>query len=127
METFLSGIASFVIFHLTTRPKGKINQKYPRVKFKRIQLFPSFNFEAKNKIVHVHHWMWLTPLYVIAQTIGRGFAIFQSDIVHGLLLGGILQGLMFEDSFKFIHHNKDYQKKIKSTSYHRFGFLKRIF
>jgi hypothetical protein len=126
METLIGGVASFVLFHFTTRPKSKINRKYPQVKIKRIQILPSFHIEAKNKIFHVHHWMWITPLYLAIQTIGRGITIFQSDILHGLMIGGIVQGLMFEDSFKLVHHNDDYYKKIKATSYHRFKFLKKL-
>ncbi|HVZ66806.1 MAG TPA: hypothetical protein VG917_00945 [Patescibacteria group bacterium] len=130
METIISGIASFLFFHFTTKPKSKINKKIPRNKltlFKRVGVFPNLNFEAKNKVVHVHHWMVFTPLFIAAQTILRNVGFFQSDMLHGLMLGGIFQGLMYEDSLKFIHNSKDYKEKITSTSYHGFRFLKKLF
>jgi hypothetical protein len=128
METIFSIIASFLFFHFTTRPKSKIGKKMPRTKIKRVQIFPSFHVEARNKVVHVHHWMIFTPLLIAAQTILKNIGFFQSDILQGLMLGGIFQGLMYEDSFKFIHHVKDYNKKIRSTSYHKpQKLLKKIF
>ena len=127
METLISGIASFTLFHLATRPKSKINKKLPRAKVKRFQLFPRFNVEAKNRIFHVHHWMILAPLYLFAQTIGKDFGILQSNILQGFMLGGIVQGLMYEDSLKFIHHEREYHKKIRASSYHGFRFLKKLF
>jgi hypothetical protein len=126
METLISGLASFAFFHLATRPKSKINKKLPRAKLKRFELFPRFNVEAKNKIFHFHHWMVLAPVYLFTQTIGKDFGILQSNILQGFLLGGIVQGLMYEDSFKFIHHNHEYQKKITSSSYHGFRFLRKL-
>ena len=127
MEAFLSGLVSFLLFHLTSRPKSKINKKYPSLKFRRFELFPRINFEAKNKIFHIHHWMYLAPILLITQTVGRGIHFLQSDVLNGFIIGGILQGLMYEDSFKFIHHTKEYKDKITSTTYHGFRFLKRLF
>lgn len=127
METLISGAFSFVVFHFATRPKSKINKKLPRAKVKRFELFPRFNVEAKNRIFHFHHWMVLTPIYLFAQTIGKDLGILQSNILQGFMLGGIVQGLMYEDSLKFIHHNKEYNKKIKASSYHGFRFLKKLF
>ena|SRR3989344_2028923 len=127
METLISGVASFILFHLTTRPSSKINRKFPSAKIKRIEFFPRFNIEAKNKIFHIHHWMIFAPLLIVVQTIGRSWGIFQSDMVHGFMWGGLIQGLMYEDSLKFIHHPEVYRKKITSTSYHGLRFLKKIF
>lgn len=127
METLISGAFSFVVFHFATRPKSKINKKLPRAKVKRFEFFPRFNVEAKNRIFHFHHWMILTPIYLFAQTIGKDLGILQSNILQGFMLGGIVQGLMYEDSLKFIHRNQEYNRKIKASSYHGFRFLKKIF
>jgi hypothetical protein len=128
METLISGVASFFLFHVASHPKSKINKKLskitPSTKIKRVELFPRFNIEAKNRRFYIHHWMLLAPLFVVTQTLGKG--ILQSDMLHGFMLGGIVQGLLYKDSLKFIHHNKDYYKKITATSYHRLSTIKKI-
>ncbi len=128
METLIGGLVSFLLLHFTTHPSSKINKKLSNISpkkrtIKRMEIFPRLNIEAKNRRIHIHHWMILTPLFIASQTIGKGF--MQSDLLHGFMLGGIFQGLMYKDSLKFIHHNKDYKEKILSTSYHRIPFLTR--
>jgi len=124
MDAIISGVASFIIFHLASHPNSRIQKKLPRAKIKRVQLFPNLNFEAKNRVFHIHHWMVFTPLLILVQTWGRG--ILQSDLLNGFMIGGIVQGLLYKDSLKFVHHNKDYQKKIRNTSYHRLKSLRKF-
>src|SRR5688572_850441 len=131
METLLSGAVSFFLFHFATHPSSKINKKLSsfggeRRAIRRVQFFPRLNIEAKNKRFHIHHWMIFTPVFIVLQTFGRNLT--QSDLFSGFMLGGILQGLMYNDSFKFIHQNKDYKEKITSTAYHKpHKFLKKFF
>lgn len=101
METLVGGTVSFIIFHLISHPTSRITKKIPQAKIKKIQILPNLRIEVKNRVFHVHHWMWIAPFYVAAQIIDKG--ILKSDLVHGALLGGFLQGLLFRDSLKFIH------------------------
>jgi hypothetical protein len=131
METLISGAVSFFLFHFATHPNSKINKKLSsfggeRRAIKRVQFFPRVNIEARNKRIHIHHWMIFTPLFIALQTVGKNFG--QADLFSGFMLGGILQGLMYNDSFKFIHHNKDYKDKITSAAYHKpHRFIKKFF
>ena len=101
MEILLSGIASFALFHVISHPKSRVSKKVPLAKIKRVQFLPNFRIEVKNKVFHIHHWMLFAPIYVFAQVKGAG--ILQSDLLHGFLIGGIVQGLMYKDSLKLIH------------------------
>lgn len=128
METLLSGLASFILFHFISRPKSKLHKKLPKARIvKRFELFPRVTFEAKNRIFHFHHWMVLAPIYIFSQTIGKDLGILQSDLIQGFMLGGIIQGLMYDDSFKFVHRNHEYDARVTSSSYHGFRFLKKLF
>ncbi len=128
MEALISGVASFFLFHFATHPGSKINKKLskiaPSTRIKRVELFPRLNIEARNRRFYIHHWMVLAPLFVVIQTVGKG--ILQSDLLNGFMLGGIVQGLLYKDSLKFIHHNKTYRRKIANASYHRLSTLKKI-
>lgn len=101
METLIGGVTSFFLFHLISHPKSKITRKVPHARIKRIQLLPNLRIEVKNRFVHIHHWMLFIPLYLFAQVKGSG--IFQSDLLHGFLIGGIFQGLMYRKSLKLIY------------------------
>ena len=101
METIIGGVTSFLVFHLTTHPKSRIGKRIPRARIKRVQFLPNLRIEAKNRILHIHHWMLFAPIYLFAQAKGSG--ILQSDLLHGFLIGAILQGLMYKDSLKLIH------------------------
>ncbi|HVZ11412.1 MAG TPA: hypothetical protein VG965_00090 [Patescibacteria group bacterium] len=131
METIISGIVSFFLFHFATHPNSRLNKKLtPKVGSSkkigsRVEFFPRFNIEAKNKKFHVHHWMIFAPLLIVTQTVGRGIGFLQSDIAQGFMIGGLLQGLLYQDSLKIVHQNKDYHKKITQGSYRRVHPFKR--
>lgn len=124
MEALISGIISFTLFHFASHPKSRFHKKLPKAKFKRIQLAPRMSIEAKNRIFHLHHWMLFVPILGASVFLGGGF--LQSDILHGFLLGGIAQGLMYKDSLKFMHKAHDFHEKVSAASYHKFSFLKKI-
>ncbi len=116
METIISGVASFFLFQITTHPKSKINKKIPRVKISRFSFAPRFTFEAKNRVFHLHHWMLFTPILVFTQT--RGTGILQSDLLHGFLLGTIVQGLLYRDRFKVVSRYEEFEKRVSQSSLH---------
>lgn len=122
MEALFSGAASFAFFHFATHPKSKINKRLPSKKISRIQIFPRIHIQAKNRIFHFHHWMLFAPAYVFAQKANTEF--LHSDIITGFLLGGIIQGLLYADRFRFVIHQKEYHK-IKKSSYN-LSFLRKL-
>ncbi len=111
-EIILGGSVGFILFMLATHPGSKVNRRLPEKKIKNLQIFPRFNVSAKNRVYHVHHWMFLTPILLVVQS------LFQSNIIHGFFIGGILQGLMFKDRFRFIFKNDEYHMQIKNSSVH---------
>lgn len=104
-------LIGFLLFTLATHPKSRINKKLPDKKIRNVQLFPRINVSTRNRIVHVHHWMFLTPILLFIQN------FTQSNLLHGFLIGGILQGLMFKDRFKLIFKNEEYHQ-VKKSSMH---------
>lgn len=124
MEAILSGIVSFTILHFMSHPSSRFNKSMPSARYKRFSLSPRFSFEAKNKIFHLHHWMVFGLILLATQIFDTRF--IPPNILYGFLLGGILQGLMYKDSFKFFHHAEEFHSKVKTGSYHKFSFLRRI-
>ncbi len=112
LETFLGGIIGFIVFTAVTHPKSKINIKLPDKKIKNFQIFPRVNVATRNKVIHVHHWITLALTYLIIQ----GF--IQLNIINGILLGGIFQGLLYKDRFKILFKEEEYLQQIKKGSLH---------
>lgn len=110
LEAFFGGIISFILLTLFTHPKSRLNKKLPEKKIKNIQLFPRMNVSAKNRVFHVHHWMWLTPVFLFFHNLTH------SDLLSGAVLGGIFQGFLFRDRFKIIFKKDEYEEKLKNSS-----------
>ena len=100
LEFLAGGIAGFALFLLTSHDRLPVKGRFPARKVKRLQVLPNVKVELKDdKHVHLHHWTLLGSLYV-------PYLIFRkkirSKILHGFLLGGIVQGLTYKDRFTFI-------------------------
>lgn len=119
VEILLGGSIGFIIFMLATHPGSKVNKKLPEKHIKNLQVFPRLHLKARNRVIHVHHWMFLTPILILIQNIS------QSNILHGFVIGGILQGLMFKDRFRFVFRPDEYHLQIKNSSLH-LPLIKRI-
>lgn len=85
------------------------------MKLNRFQIAPHINFQSKNHVIHFHHWMIFSPLYVVAQTGDHG--IISAGIIKGLLIGGIIQGVLYRDRFRIVFKHHEYSK-IKQSHYH---------
>ena len=124
METILSFAISFLLFHLVTHPKSKLNKKLPSKKITgRVQIFPRISIEAKNRVFHVHHWMLFTPAYFLLPQVNHGLGL--NPLIQGFLLGGIIQGLLYADRFRIIFNYNEYNRKVKRSSYN-LSFLKKL-
>lgn len=111
-ETLTGGIIGFVIFTIGSHPKSKINIKLPDQKIRNLQVFPRVNVVAKNKVIHIHHWIILAISYLLIQN------FIQIAIVNGILLGGVFQGLLYKDRFRILFKPEEYREEIKSGSLH---------
>jgi hypothetical protein len=106
MEIIIGSLVSFSVFHYTSHPKSRFHKKIPIKKFFNIQIVPHINLSLKKRVIHLHHWMLFSPLFAFAQTGDRG--ILSAGVMKGLLIGGIIQGLMYKDRFHIIFKQQDY-------------------
>jgi hypothetical protein len=68
----------------------------------------SFRFLVGNYYIHIHHWLWCAILLLVLF-----FISFYNSFIYGLLLGSIVQGLIYRDRF-YIIYNKDKFNEIYS-------------
>ena len=121
MELLIGSLVSFSVLHYTSHPKSRVHKRIPMKKLFNVQLSPHINFSIKRRVIHFHHWMIFSPIYVVAQTGDHG--IMSAAVIKGMLIGGIIQGLMYKDRFKFIFKNQDYIK-IADSHYNLSSLLK---
>jgi hypothetical protein len=96
-----SALASYKIFSIFTHPNSKLWQRWPRLKFKRIDVFPSLRITIKGRVIHFHHWFNFSLLLCTSIFVSGG--ILDSWITRGALLGGIVQGLSIPSARKIIY------------------------
>jgi hypothetical protein len=80
--------------------KAKINKMVPNVKLKYIEFSPIFKLRLRNRIIHLHHWFTLTLVLMFLMYISTGFT--QLFLIKSFCVGGAVQGLIYEDRFKFL-------------------------
>jgi len=61
----------------------------------------AFRFLIGDHYIHIHYWIWCFLLLVFFLSIG-----FYSHFILGLLIGSIIQGLLYRDRF-IIYYRKD--------------------
>lgn len=103
LKMLLGATTAFSILTLTSHPRSRVHKKIPKVKVKNVSLLPSFKIARKEKIYHIHHWLYLSSLYVVLR---RKKLLGKKTFLHGLLLGSIIQGLAYKDRFKVVHRTQ---------------------
>ena len=68
-----------------------------------MEFLPSLKIRLKNHIIHIHHWIFLSAIFVVLITFTAGFA--QLLFFKSFCLGGIIQGITYSDRFKIIIKN----------------------
>ncbi|MEI7688617.1 MAG: hypothetical protein WCI91_00350 [Candidatus Nomurabacteria bacterium] len=58
----------------------------------------SLRFSIKNNYLHIHHWIFCLTLLIIILILG-----FKNELIIGLLIGSIVQGLTYKDRFLIIY------------------------
>jgi len=93
--TAISAVVGYITFRFATHPNSKIYKKWPRIKFKSIDIFPNVRITIRGRIIHIHHWFSFTILLCISIFVTGG--ILDSWLTRGFLMGGVFQGLRFPD------------------------------
>lgn len=86
MNLLVGIIAGFLFFKLFAG-------KYEGDKVER-----SLRFSIKNNYVHIHHWILCLILLLIILILN-----FRNELIIGLLIGSIIQGLTYKDRFLIIY------------------------
>jgi len=91
----LVAVVSYYFHILFTNPNSYVYKRLPRLKSERIEFFPNIRITVKGRIVHLHHWLFLSIIFVISVVVNGG--ILDAFYTKGYLLGGIVQGFTFPD------------------------------
>lgn len=106
MFEFLISLAfGYQIAKRTSSPSSKIYNKLPVLKIKFIQFLPNFKIYFKSKVVHLHHWIYLS--FVLILSFYSSTTVLSSPIFKGLISGGIIQGFSFSDWKKVISRKEE--------------------
>ena len=91
----LSKVYSYFILPKKCNEAPKINPNFYPIMFKGMLIVPI----TKKKALHIHHWL----IYLFICFSGLFFKI--PKIIIGFSFGLLVQGLLYEDSLKFICDN----------------------
>lgn len=69
---------------------------------------PNIKIERQDKQYHLHHWAIFSASYLPLLLMRRRM---KWKIIHGFFIGSILQGLTYNDRFKFIKPIEDFGSK----------------
>ncbi|BCX14884.1 MAG: hypothetical protein KatS3mg088_567 [Patescibacteria group bacterium] len=72
-EFFLSLIFGYEIAKNNSKPGSKLHQKLPFIKIKFIQISPNLKIDFREKIIHIHHWLYMSLLLIISFTAKDSF------------------------------------------------------
>ncbi len=61
----------------------------------------SLRFSVKNNYIHIHHWIWCSMLLIVILVLN-----FRNELIIGLLIGSMIQGLSYKDRFLIIYPKK---------------------
>jgi hypothetical protein len=96
----ISSVLSFLALNILTHDKRGLNNRFPVLKIKFIQLTPHIRILVKGHFIWLHHWISFSLILIIAIVANGSF--WDSIYTKGFLIGGILQGLQFPD-WKYIY------------------------
>lgn len=88
-------------FAITSHNRSPIHKKIPNLKINRVQILPSFKIYARRRVIHLHHWIYLTLVLTVSFVTTSAF--LDSFLTRGFIIGGILQGLSFRDFKKIVY------------------------
>src|SRR3989344_6736401 len=91
----LAGVgAGFSFFWLISHPDSHVKKKIPQKNIKNFHFLPNLKFTRKDKVYHFHHWVIFLSFYLPLLLTRK--KILGYKILHGFIIGSILQGLSFK-------------------------------
>lgn len=91
-------LSSFGLFWLTSHPKSKVKRGLPEIWLRNLMLAPNIRLKHKDVIYHLHHWVIFSFTYALLFLLRRRLLRF--GLVHGVIIGAIIQGLTYADRFR---------------------------
>jgi hypothetical protein len=101
-KTLIGGLLGFALFWLSSHPESPVKKRLPERNIKNVDYIPNVKIRGRESHYHVHHWMILSSIYAVTTLLKR--RVLKSSILHGFLLGGIIQGLTYKDRFRVKKH-----------------------
>ena len=99
----IGALVGFTIYFLMSKGGNKPDSSNKAVKAKNFlgSLIPSFKFQIKDYELHIHHWLYLTIIFLIL-FLFAGKLLSDYPMITGFLVGGIIEGLRYKDRFKLL-------------------------
>lgn len=91
----VASLLGFIVFEMLSNPSKKGYHKLPKIRVKFIEILPNTKIHIRGRVVHFHHWMYLSILFTI--TVFYNPILIDSVFAKGAMIGGIAQGLTFPD------------------------------
>lgn len=65
LKVILGATTAFSLFTIISHPRSKVYKNIPYVKVRNIDVLPNLRIKRKEKIYHIHHWLYWSSLYTI--------------------------------------------------------------
>jgi hypothetical protein len=65
----------------------------------------SIRFNIKGYFIHIHHWIWCSVILIVLLVIN-----YYTFFILGVLIGSIIQGLLYRDRFVVVYKKEDFEK-----------------
>ncbi len=100
MLFIVGSLFGFSLYYFLSNPK-KFKSKMPQIKIGRLVMFPIVIIPLGKYQLHIHHWLYLTILLVIA-FFYLPLGYHWGWIIKGFVAGGVVQGFCYKDRFKLL-------------------------
>ncbi|MCL5432619.1 MAG: hypothetical protein M1524_00695 [Patescibacteria group bacterium] len=100
LKVLIGASAGFAIGWLISHPKSSLKNKLPKTKIEGFHVLPNIRLVKKDKVYRLHHWMVLASFYF--PLLWKKGNFLKYKLLHGIVIGSILQGLSFKDRFNII-------------------------
>ena len=105
--TALGYLASRTVTH----PTNRIRRKMPNIKTGRVQVWPVLRFKAFGRVIHLHHWIYLSVILLVSFFVSLG--IVDYIVTKGVIFGTIIHGLTVPKKYrKIVYKNQTIEKVI---------------
>src|SRR4030043_783637 len=93
-------IFGYSLCRLISHPRYNFKTKIAKLSFKFIEILPNLRIKLRKRILHIHHWIFLAISFIVLSWLTSSFT--QLILLKSFCLGGILQGIAYQDRFRII-------------------------